>query len=305
MAQSGKELPLWRSQIIVPVNVERYVAKAASLNADSIVLDLEDSITPPEKAAARGMIAAAAKRVGSGGADVLVRINRPLQLAVRDIEAVVSPEICGLVLPKVETASHLQLLAEVIDEVEAERGMPLGHTKVVALIETAEAFFHIREIAGAHERLVAISLGGEDFTLATRSQPDPEVLLFPKQQVIIAANAAGILPFGVIGSVANYQDIEGYRRAIAQSRKFGFRGGSCIHPNIVPLLNEGFGPTKEEVAEAERIIAGFEEAKAEGRGSVSVDGKMVDIPIVLRAQHVLDIDRRIKDRDHRVKQRST
>ena len=299
----SSDLPLWRSQIIVPVNVDRYVAKASTLGADSIVLDLEDSITPPEKAAARGLIAAAAERVGVGGADVLVRINRPLPLAVRDMEAVISPSICALILPKIETANHVQLLAEVADEVEADKGIPIGHTKFVVLIETADAFFHMRAIAGAHERVVAISLGGEDFTLATRSQPDPEVLVFPKQQTIIAANAAGVLPLGVIGSVANYQDIEGYRRAIARSRKFGFRGGSCIHPNIVPLLNEGFSPTDEEVAEAERIVTGFEKAKAEGRGSIAVDGKMVDIPIVLRAQHVLEIDRRIKEREHRASAR--
>jgi citrate lyase subunit beta / citryl-CoA lyase len=299
--QDGKELPLWRSQLIVPVNVEKYVAKAHERGADSLVLDLEDSITPPEKAAARGLIADAARRAAAGGADILVRINRPLELAVRDIEAVISPAIMGLVLPKVESASHVRLLAELVDTVEAERGVPHGHTKFVLLIETADAFFQVREIARAHERVVAISLGSEDFTLATQSQPDPDVLLFPKQEVIIAAYAAGVLPLGVIASVANYQDIEGYRRAITRSRRFGFQGGSCIHPGIVPLLNEGFGPTKEEIAAAERLIAGFEEAKAQGRGSVSVDGKMIDIPVVLRAERLLHVAKRIAARERRAR----
>ncbi len=293
---SDKELPLWRSQLIVPVNVEKYVAKAHTRGADSIVLDLEDSITPPEKAAARGLIADAARQAAAGGADILVRINRPLELAVRDIEAVISPAIMGLVLPKIESASHVRLLAELVDTIEAERGLRRGHTKFVLLIETADAFFQVREIAASHERVVAVSLGSEDFTLATQSQPDPEVLLFPKQQVVIAAYAAGVLPLGVIASVANYQDIEGYRSAIARSRRFGFQGGSCIHPGIVPLLNEGFGPSPEEIAAAERVIAGFEEAKARGRGSVSVDGKMIDIPVVLRAERMLNIAERIKAR---------
>lgn len=295
--RQDKDFPLWRSQLIVPVNVEKYVAKAHTRGADAIVLDLEDSITPAEKANARGLIAGAARQAAVGGADILVRINRPLELAVRDIETVVSPAITGLVLPKVESASHVRLLAEVVDVVEAERGLPHGHTRFLILIETAEAFFGMREIAAAHERVVAISLGGEDFTLATQSQPDPDVLLYPKQQVVIAACAASVLPLGVIGSVATYQDIDGYRSAIERSRRFGFRGGSCIHPAIVPLLNEGFGPTEEEIAAAERVISGFEAAKSRGRGSVSVDGRMVDIPVVLRAERVLGIAGRIKARE--------
>lgn len=292
-----RALPIWRSMMFVPVNVAKYVEKAHTRGADAIVLDLEDSIAPDDKEEARKMVAAAAPICAKGGADILVRINRPIELAVRDIETVVSPIVKGLKLPKIESASHVRLLAEVVDAVEAERGLAHGHTTFVVLIETAEAFFCMREIAGAHDRVVAISLGGEDFTLATRSQPDPDVLLYPKQQVVIAACAASVLPLGVIGSVATYQDIDGYRRAIERSRRFGFQGGSCIHPAIVPLLNEGFGPTEEEIASAERVVAGFEEAKSRGRGSISVDGKMVDIPVVLRAEHVLSIAGRIKARE--------
>ena len=291
-----KDLPVWRSMIIVPVNVEKYVAKAHTRGADAVILDLEDSITPPEKAAARLLVAGAAKRARAGGADILVRINRPLELAVRDIEAVVSAEVMALMLPKVDSEAHIRLLAEVVDVVEAEKGLPNGHTKFVAVIETADAFFRMREIAGAHPRIVALSLGSEDFTLSTHSQPDPDVLLYPKQQAAIAAWAAGVLPLGVIGSVANYQDEEGYRAAIAMARRFGFQGSSCIHPAIVPLLNAGFGPSNAEVAAAQRVVDGFEVAKAEGRGSASVDGKMIDIPVVLRAQHALDRAARIKAR---------
>jgi citrate lyase subunit beta/citryl-CoA lyase len=290
------DLPLWRSQIIVPVNVEKFVAKAHTRGADAIILDLEDSITLPEKAAARGMVADAARRCGVGGADLLVRINRPLELAVRDIETVVSPAIMGLVLPKIDSEAHVRLLAELLDTVEAEKGLTRGHTKFVVLIETAEAFLRVREIAGAHERVVAISLASEDFTLSTNSQPDPDVLLYPKQQVLIAACAAGVLPLGVIGSIANYRDEAGYREAIRRSRRFGFTGASCIHPAIVPLLNEGFGPSAEEIATAGKIVAAFAIAKAEGRGSASVDGKMIDIPVVLRAERVLRLAERIKAR---------
>ncbi len=291
-----KDLPLWRSQIIVPVNVEKFVAKAHTRGADAIILDLEDSVPPAEKTAARGLVAEAARRSGAGGADILVRINRPLELAVRDIETVVSPAVMGLVLTKVDSEAHVRLLAELLDTVEAEKGLPPGHTKFVVLIETAEAFLRVREIAGAHPRVVAISLASEDFTLSTNSQPDPDVLLYPKQHVLIAAYAAGVLPLGVIGSIANYRDEDGYRDAIRRSRRFGFQGASCIHPAIVPLLNEGFAPAAEEIAMAEKVVAAFENAKAEGRGSASVDGKMIDIPIVLRAERVLRQAERIKAR---------
>jgi citrate lyase subunit beta/citryl-CoA lyase len=161
------------------------------------------------------------------------------------------------------------------------------------MVETAEAFARIPEIAIAHPRNVALSLGGEDFALSTGSAPDPDVLLYPKQQIVIAARAAGILPMGVIGTIADYKDVEGYREIIRRSRRFGFVCSSCIHPSIVPLLNEGFSPSAEEVASAKRVIAAFERAAADNRGSIEVDGKMIDIPIVDRAQRLVDRAQRL------------
>jgi citrate lyase subunit beta / citryl-CoA lyase len=132
--------------------------------------------------------------------------------------------------------------------------------------------------------------------LETHSRADPEMLMYPSQQIVYAACAAGILPLGVVGSIANYQDEEGYRKAIRFSRRMGFEGGSCIHPAIVPLLNEGFGYTDQEIGEAERIVAGWATATAAGRGSASIDGKMIDVPIVARAERVLRIAARIRAR---------
>jgi citrate lyase subunit beta/citryl-CoA lyase len=296
MTQPVHDRPLWRSQIIVPINVEKYVAKAHTRGADAIILDLEDSITPPEKAAARAMVESAARRTSADGADIIVRINQPLQLAVRDIEAAVRPGIAALMLPKVDSASHVRLLAQLVDDVEREQGMPAGHTKFITLIETPSAYFRMVEIASAHPRVVAMSLGSEDFSMETGSEPDPDVLMVPKQQVVIACSAAGITPMGVIGSIANYKDTEGYRASIARSRRFGFQGASCIHPDIVPLLNAGFSPDAAEIASAHKVIAAFEQAKAAGRGSLSVDGKMIDIPVVMRAEKALDIARRVDAR---------
>jgi len=283
----GADLPLWRSSLYVPVNVEKYVSKAHSRGADAIILDLEDSIAVADKASARELVADAAARVGRNGADVLVRINRPLELAVRDIESVVSPAVGALLLPKIDSASHVRLLAEVTAATEAKARMREGSTRFVVMVETAEAFPRMLEIAAAHQRNVGITLGGEDFALATGSEPDPDVLLYPKQQVVIAANAAGIMPLGVIGTVADYKDVEGYRAAIARSRRFGFVGAACIHPAIVPLLNAGFQPSEVEIERSERIITAFAEAERSGRASAEVDGKMIDIPVVERAKRLL------------------
>ena len=296
-----RELPLWRSLLFVPVNVSKYVEKAHARGADGIILDLEDSVAPADKDSARTMVADAARVAAQGSADILVRINQPIELAVRDLEAIVSPAIKGLLLPKIDSASHVRLLAELVDRLEAKSGMTMGHTKFVAMVETAAAFPRLFEIAAAHPRVVGLSLGGEDFALSTGSLPDPDVLLYPKQQVVLAASAAGILPMGVIGTVATYQDVDGYREAVRKSRRFGFRGSACIHPAIVPMLNEGFSPTQEEIASAERMIVAFDKAKAEGRGSIEVDGKMIDIPIVERAERLLAIARRIAEKERGAK----
>jgi citrate lyase subunit beta/citryl-CoA lyase len=293
------DLPVWRSMMFVPVNVARYVEKAHTRGADAIILDLEDSVAPADKEAARGLIAGAATSCAQAGADITVRVNRPLELAVRDLESAISPAVAALLLPKIDSASHVRLLAEVAEAVERRKGLPVGHTKFMLLVETPQAFSRIWEIAAAHPRTVALSLGAEDFAAETRSAPDPDVLLYPKQQVVFAARAAGIMPMGVIATVADYQDLSGYPDLVRRSRRFGFQGATCIHPGIVPILNQGFSPAPAEVAAAERMIAAYDKAQREGRGSIEVDGKMIDVPVVERAQRLVDTARRIEARARR------
>ncbi len=290
--EERRELPIWRSMMFVPVNVAKYVEKAHMRGADAVVLDLEDSIAPDDKEAARRLVETAAPICAQGGADILVRINRPIELAVRDIETVVSPIVKGLKLPKIESASHIRLLAELVETVERRRGMSVGHTMFLPAIETAQAFFRAEEIAAAHPRNVSLTLGAEDFTASIGAAPDPDVMAYPKQHALIAARAAGLRAFGVIGSAANFRDQDAFREMIRKSRRFGFQGSTCIHPAIVPLLNEGFSPRAEEIAYAERVVRSYHEAVAEKRGSFSIDGKMIDIPIVHRAEELLAIARR-------------
>jgi citrate lyase subunit beta/citryl-CoA lyase len=298
---TAASLPVWRSLLFVPVTAQRFVDGAARRGADAIILDLEDSVAASEKERARTLVPEAAEIVARGGADVVVRINRPLRLAVRDVEAAVGPRVLALALPKVDGPEHVRLLAEMIDEVEADRGMALGTTRLIAMVETAAAFFRLAEIARAHPRLCALNLGAEDFATSAGIAPDAEALSMPKQMAVFAARAAGIMPLGFIGTVAEFHDLDGFRQTIRRSRRFGFIGASVIHPSQVAILNEEFAPSADEIGSAQRIVAAYEKAVAEGRGSIAVDGKMVDVPVVERAQQTLRRAAAIRAREQRHK----
>lgn len=298
---SQAALPVWRSMLFVPVTVEKYVERAAERGADALILDLEDSVPLVEKPRGREALQDAAATVAKNGADVVVRINRAWRLAIPDIEAAVSPLVQALMLTKVESAEHVQMLAEVVDEIESERGMALGATKFVALVETASGFLRLPEIARAHPRLVALSIGAEDFALSVGMLPEAEGLFFPKQQMIIAARAAGILPLGFIGTVADFRDLDAFRATIRRSRRLGFAGASCIHPSQVAILNAEYRPSPDEVAQAERAVAAYDAATASGIGAIEIDGKMIDVPVIERAKHVLARHRAVLAREAKVR----
>ena len=290
--------PVWRSMLYVPATSEKFIEKAHERGADAIKIDLEDAVALAEKARARTLVRSAAKTVARGGADVLVRINRPLRMAVDDLEASVWPEVHGLVLPKVESADHIGFLAEIITELEDERDMQRGHIKLMALIETPRGYSNVRDIAHSSERLSAIALGQEDFS-AEMGMVEPEgmSLLSYYQTVQVAAREAGILPIGYPGSIAEFTDLELFKSNALVARKLGFDGGACIHPKQVPILNEAFTPTDEEIDRSERMVAAYDAAMAAGDGAVAFEGKMIDVPVVARAERILSIRDRIKAKE--------
>ena len=294
-----RELPVWRSALYVPSNVPRFIDGAHKRGADAIIVDIEDSVPIAERPAARRDLQETAENVARGGADVIVRINRPWRQTMLDLEAAISPRVAALAVTKVDSADHVRLVAEVVSELEAERGMAVGTTQFLLLIETPGAWFQMPEIAKADRRIVALTLGGEDFALAMGMLPTAEALMMPKQQLAIAARSAGILPLGFIGTVADYKDLDAFRATVRRSRRLGFRGASVIHPSQIAILNEEFAPSAEEVASARRIVAAYREAVAAGRGSIAVDGKMIDVPVVERANETLAIDAAIAERTKR------
>src|SRR5215470_13210764 len=298
---TASALPVWRSMLFVPVTQRRFVDGAAKRGADAIILDLEDSVAASEKERARTLVSEVAEIVSGGGADVVVRINRSLRLAVRDIEAAVGPRVLALALPKTDSAEHVRLIAEIIDELEAERGVAPGKTRLIAMVETAAAFFRIAEIARAHPRLCALNLGAEDFAMSAGILPEAEGLFMPKQMAVFAARAAGIMPLGFIGTVAEFHNLDAFRQTIRRSRRLGFIGASVIHPSQIPILNEEFRASPEEVDHARRVVAAYDKALAEGVGAVTVDGKMIDVSVVERARLLLDREAVIAAREAKMR----
>ena len=280
-------LPLWRSMLFVPVLNEKFLAGAPSRGADCIQLDLEDAIPLARKEEARIAIASAAGRLAAQGVEVVVRINRPWRMALRDIEASVSSAVTALTLPKVPDASHIRAIGEILDEMEAEHGLAHGHTRLVAMIETAEGLLNMPAIAAASPRVVAMTVGAEDLALDMGMEPVADALYVPNVQAVAAARAAGILPIGYVGSVADYADEARYRETAEQAQRLGFAGGFCIHPKQVPILNAAFAPGAEAVSDAEALIAAYDAAEREGKGAVTYQGRMIDKPVVDRAKALL------------------
>ncbi|MGG5817392.1 HpcH/HpaI aldolase/citrate lyase family protein [Falsiroseomonas sp. HW251] len=277
----------WRSLLFVPSHVERFVARAHERGADGIILDLEDAVPAAEKAGARERLAASVASVGRNGVAAMVRANHGLRDLARDLEAAVVPGLAAIVLPKVEDAGFVREVADAIDGLEAERGIAPGTVRLVLQVETPAAMFALPAIAGAHPRVAAMTLGPEDYVAALGAVSEPEVLFQPSYAVLLAARAAGILPLGFVGSLANTTDLAALSAQAQQARRLGFRGAMIVHPAQVAILNEAFTPTADEIAWAKRVVEAGAKARAEGRGAFMVDGRMADPPVVRRAEDIL------------------
>lgn len=279
--------PIWRSMLFVPAHREKFVSKAHEKSADAYILDLEDSVPAAEKQTAREGIVASAECVSQMGAAAIVRINQELRLAVRDLEACINPAINGVVIPKVSNGNQLQQLCDLIEELETERCMEIGHTHVIAQIECVDGLANLDNIAQSTSRLIGMSLGTEDFTASAGMEPTPEGLLAPSQAIVFACRRASILPFGFPASIADYSNLDQFKETINFARKLGFVGAMCIHPSQIEVLNEAFSPSDTEIEQARAIIAAYEKGLSEGKGAVAFQGTMIDAPVVTRARELL------------------
>ena len=272
----------WRSLLFMPAHAERFVASAHRRGADAIILDLEDAVANSAKADARAAVVPNARRLAEQGLTVLVRVNADEALLQADLRATVAARVACVVVPKVESAAIVTMIAAELARLECETSGG-GPTPILPLIETPEGVLEARAIAGASERIVALGFGPEDFAAVLGLPPDPVGLAMPAQLVALAAHARQLAAIGLPGSIAAIEDLAEFAKLVDLARKLGFTGSMCIHPAQVPALNAGFAPSVEEIAAAEAIRRGYEEALAKGEGVVAVGGRMVDPPVYARA----------------------
>lgn len=268
-----------RSLLYVPANKPRFIARAASSGTDAIILDLEDSVPEAEKDAARESLAGAVPAVRENGALVFVRINAGGR-SQDDALAACRAGADGLFVPKVSSPDVVDAVAGWL--ALAGLGRAPGFLGCIALVETAASLPLAAEIARSRH-VLGLALGGEDLAADLGASPVPEVLRLPKLLVHYAAKGAGKLSLGLLQSVADYADLDRLSAAAAEARMHGFDGATCIHPSAVPVLNRGFDWTPAERDWATRVVAAAEA----GEGAFTVDGRMVDAPVIARARRML------------------
>ena len=276
-----------RSILFVPADAQAFIAKAAMRGADAIVLDLEDGVAPSAKQEARAMLVGALRQLKQCDATVYVRINHVTSLLRDDLLAAVAAGADGIVVPKVDTPEQLAQIDALLRHAEAAAPAAALAMGILGLVESPLGIVHAAAIAKASPRLVALCFGSEDLAAAMGVEPSPESLSWPAQAMAIAAMAAGLVPLGLPGSVANFTDLTAYRATVQHARRLGMRGATCIHPAQIPILNDVFGASEQEALEAERVVAVFDAALRAGKGAVALDGRMVDEPVANRARTLL------------------
>ena len=280
-------LPL-RSLLFVPGNRESMLRKAAGTRPDVFVPDLEDSVPSHEKGNAREIVRRTLGLLVETGQPVFPRLNGiDTAWLEEDVLALVGPEIQGVSVGKIRTPDDIRRIDALLARAERGRGLEVGRIKLIPWIETAAAVLDALRIATASDRIVALAFGAEDLTLdmgIRRSSDDSEVSV-ARSLTCLAAAAAEVAALDT--PFFAFRDLAALERNSEESRRIGFRGKFAIHPGQLATIQRIFSPSPEELEEARRVIAAFEEAAKGGRGATSLDGRVVDIPVVARARAVL------------------
>jgi len=284
-----------RSKLFVPVNREKFVAKAWTRGADCIILDLEDAIAPADKASARKMIKDVIPIVNRGGAEIQVRINRELE--VEDLDAIVVPGLHIVMIPKCESAEEIQRLDQMVTQLEKERGLPEGKVQFDLIIETALGVVNVESIAKASPRIMQINLGQGDLSV---DMAFPRVLelnfeqyFYAENKLLYAARAAKVQACGLgAQNNADFTSVSMGQEAMLQACRhaylMGYRGAAIIHPGWCKAVNEGFKASKADLDMARKVKAALDEAYAQGEGSVTVDGRMYDVANMKHVDYILE-----------------
>ncbi|MDR1319193.1 MAG: HpcH/HpaI aldolase/citrate lyase family protein [Treponema sp.] len=283
---------LRRTMLYVPGNNAGMMRDAGIYKADCLMFDLEDSVSVYEKDSARFLVFQALTSLNYSGKELVVRINDPrTETGREDIEAIVRKGKAVIRLPKTESAQDVLDCERMIEAVEKKSKIPVGSTRMMAAVESASGVLNAREIALASRRLTGIAIGAEDYVtdLRTTRSPEGTELLFGRSMVLLAARNAGIDAIDSVFSDVN--DEEGLRRETRLIKQLGFDGKSIINPRQIKIVHEVFTPSEKEIRNALAVLEAIKEAERKGSGVISLNGRMVDRPVVVRAEHVLDLAR--------------
>lgn len=279
---------LRRTMMFVPGNNPAMVKDAGIYGADSIMFDLEDAVSMAEKDAARDLVYEALQTQDYGDAELVVRVNgQDTPYYANDVRAMVKAGIDVVRLPKAEDAEMVKRLDADITAAEKEFGREEGSTMLMAAIESAKGVINAYQIASASDRMMGIALSAEDYTtdMKTHRYPDGAELEFARNMVLHAARAAGVAAFDTV--FTNMNDTEGFYRETEYIHQLGFDGKSLVNPRQIPMVNKVYEPTKKEIENAKNVENAIKEAKLKGSGVISMNGQMVDRPVVLRAERVM------------------
>ena len=286
---------MYRTLLFAPGNHPRRIEKAFTLGADAVILDLEDSVPVADKVATRAPVSQALANPRS--CHGYVRVNAlGTPYCYGDLVATVGKGVDGVVLPKVESAADLHAIDWLLANLERDKALPVGALDLIPIIETAAGLSRIERILQARTlkpysgvwRVRRVAFGAADFSQDLGLSPahDEAELEYARARIVLASRAAGLE--GPLDSPwFHLKDSEGFGRAIARSRRAGYQGRLCIHPDQVSVANAGYAPTADEIAAAERVVAAFRAAEASGTAAIQVDGQMVDYPVAQRAERLL------------------
>lgn len=278
---------LRRSRLYLPGNEPKYFINAGLHEPDGLILDLEDSVSPSQKDAAQILVRNALRSVDFYGDERMVRINQ-LPKGFDDLKFIVPHNVHVILIPKCESGDQIKAMENEVESLKKQNNIK-SDIYFMPIIESAKGVINSYEIASSSKNNCALAIGLEDYTadIGTQRTEDGKESFFARSMVVNAARAAGIQPIDTVYS--DVSNMEGLRQSVLEAKSLGFEGKGCIHPRQVKVVHEAFAPTMEEIEKAKKIVLAFEEADKKGLGVVSVGSKMIDPPVVKRAQKTIDL----------------
>jgi citrate lyase subunit beta/citryl-CoA lyase len=283
-------MPALRSLLFIPGNRPNMLEKGLAAKADVLVPDLEDSVPVDEKANAREVAAGFLPKLAQAGRTLIPRVNSlDTGWLAEDLATIVGPHIYGVSVGKIQGPEDITTIAKILDDLEGKAGLDKGSVRLVPWIETARAIVRLYDICIASPRIIAVALGAEDLTtdMGIERREDDSEIEYASNVLCVAARAADVLALDT--PYFQFRNAEGLRRDALKAKRCGFKGKFAIHPAQIDIINEVFSPSAAEIEQARRVVAAFEEAERRGRGSTSLDGKVIDVPVVKRARALLEL----------------